>query len=86
MMDLVLNIGSSHMAHNPGQEFEVECEIFISCAHVQVLSKSEVEWVNTYHKEVWEKASPRMSGDVLEWLRENTAPLNVPTPQVAAMA
>ena len=24
----------------------------------QVLSKSEVEWVNNYHKEVWEKASP----------------------------
>lgn len=53
---------------------------------VQVLSKSEVEWVNSYHKEVWEKASPRMSGDVLDWLRENTAPLEVPTPQVAAMA
>ena len=52
----------------------------------QVLSKSEVEWVNNYHKEVWEKASPRMSGEVLEWLRKNTAPLEVPTPQVAAMA
>ena len=52
----------------------------------QMLSKSEVEWVNNYHKEVWEKASPRMSGEVLEWLRENTAPLEVPTPQVAAMA
>ena len=51
----------------------------------QVLSKSEVEWVNNYHKEVWEKASPRMSGELLEWLRENTARLEVPA-QVAAMA
>ena len=51
-----------------------------------MLSKSEVDWVNAYHMEVWEKASPRMSGAVLEWLRENTAPLKVPTPQVAAMA
>jgi len=53
---------------------------------LQVLSKSEVEWVNDYHKEVWEKASSRMSGDVLNWLRVNTAPLDVPVPQVAAMA
>ena len=53
---------------------------------MQVLSKSEVEWVNDYHQEVWEKASPRMSGELLEWLRENTAPLQVPTSQVAAMA
>ena len=52
----------------------------------QVMSASEIEWVNQYHKEVWDKASPRMSGDVLEWLRVNTAPLQVPVPQVAAQA
>ena len=50
------------------------------------MSASEVEWVNTYHQEIWDKASSRMSGDVLEWLRTNTAPLEVPVSQVAAMA
>jgi Xaa-Pro aminopeptidase len=50
------------------------------------MSASEIEWVNQYHKEVWDKASPRMSGNVLEWLRVNTAPLQVPVPQVAAQA
>lgn len=87
VMGLLLDTGSSHRTRGPGQESEVELGgDFNSGAHAQVLSKSEVEWVNNYHKEVWEKASPRMSGDALEWLRENTAPLDVPIPQVAAMA
>ena len=53
---------------------------------MQILSASEIQWVNAYHKEVWEKVSPRLSGNVLEWLRQNTAPIEVPVPQVAAMA
>lgn len=59
-----------------------------ACVRAQVLSDVEVEWVNAYHAEVWDKASPRMSGDALEWLRANTAPLEVPlkAQQVAAMA
>ena len=54
----------------------------------QVLSESEVAWVDAYHAEVWDKVSPRLSGDVLEWLRENTKPLEVlaARQQVAAMA
>ncbi len=56
------------------------------CCHAQVMSSSEIEWVNQYHQEVWDKASPRLSGDVLEWLRANTAPLQAPIPQVAAQA
>jgi C-terminal region of peptidase_M24 len=44
----------------------------------QVLSKSEVAWINDYHKEVWDSVSPRVSGETLEWLRANTMPLEVP--------
>lgn len=58
----------------------------IAALSVQVMSATEIEWVNEYHKEVWDKVSPRLSGDVLEWLQTNTAPLQVPTPQVAAQA
>ena len=54
----------------------------------QVLSDTEVDWVNAYHAEVWDKVSPRLSGAPLEWLRANTAPLSLPlkAQQVAAMA
>lgn len=53
------------------------------CLHpVQVLSADEVAWVDAYHAEVYSKVSPRLSGDALDWLRTNTAPLEVP----AAMA
>lgn len=42
-----------------------------------MLSKKEIEWVNSYHKEVWEKASPRMQDDkdLLAWVKKNTQPL-----------
>ena len=55
---------------------------------MQVLSDTEVDWVNAYHAEVWDKVSLRLSSDALEWLRTNTAPLSVPlkAQQVAAMA
>ncbi len=44
-----------------------------------MLSDSEVDWVNSYHKEVWEKVSPRVEDEkVLQWLKQNTAPLQVP--------
>ncbi|CAL8465329.1 g4864 [Coccomyxa elongata] len=62
------------------------CPLQRKMIDLDVMSASEVEWVNEYHKEVWDKVSPRLSGDVLEWLRTNTAPLQVPTPQVAAQA
>ena len=46
---------------------------------VQVLTDAEVEWINNYHKDVWEKASPRIQDkDVLKWLEMNTQPLQVP--------
>ena len=42
------------------------------------MSKSELDWVNSYHAEVWEKVSPRLQNlpEELSWLRAHTAPLN----------
>lgn len=46
---------------------------------MQVLSQPEVDWVNAYHKEVWEKVSPRIKDEkVLQWLKSNTEPVQVP--------
>nr|CAB3452317.1 unnamed protein product [Digitaria exilis] len=40
-----------------------------------ILSPSEINWVNDYHEEVWEKVSPLLSGDSRDWLWKNTRPL-----------
>ena len=49
---------------------------------VQVLSSRELDWVDSYHKEVWEKVSPRLQdakhAKTLEWLKTNTQPLQRP--------
>ena len=34
-----------------------------------LLTQDEHDWVNEYHKDVWEKISPRVEGDVKEWLK-----------------
>ncbi|KAI7835935.1 hypothetical protein COHA_010169 [Chlorella ohadii] len=41
------------------------------------LSQKEIEWVNAYHKQVWEALSPRLAGEEeeLAWLKEATSPL-----------
>ncbi|BAF21063.1 aminopeptidase P2 isoform X2 [Oryza sativa Japonica Group] len=42
---------------------------------LSLLSPSEINWINEYHDEVWEKVSPLLSGHSLDWLRKNTRPL-----------
>lgn len=55
---------------------------------VQVLSASELDWLNEYHHAVWEKISPRLQDDpdMLEWLRVNTQPISAPAAEPAAVA
>ncbi|XP_010546700.1 PREDICTED: probable Xaa-Pro aminopeptidase P [Tarenaya hassleriana] len=43
---------------------------------VSLLSETEIEWLNSYHTEVWEKVSPLLEGgSSRNWLWENTRPL-----------
>jgi Xaa-Pro aminopeptidase len=35
----------------------------------------ELNWLNEYHKEVFEKISPLVSGDTLTWLENATQPI-----------
>lgn len=48
-----------------------------SPAHQPASKQKEVEWVDAYHRRVWEALSPRLEGEEeeLAWLREATAPL-----------
>ncbi len=35
-----------------------------------MLTEDEVNWVNNYHADVWKEISPRVEGDVKDWLKE----------------
>ncbi|MCO5599448.1 hypothetical protein L7F22_053552 [Adiantum nelumboides] len=39
---------------------------------VSILSEEDIDWLNNYHQEVWEKVSPLVEGNTLAWLKENT--------------
>ena len=38
-----------------------------------LLTDAEIDWVNTYHAEVWDKISPLLDGEVKDWLKEACA-------------
>ncbi|XP_010426246.1 PREDICTED: probable Xaa-Pro aminopeptidase P isoform X2 [Camelina sativa] len=43
---------------------------------VSLLSDTEIDWLNSYHAEVWEKVSPLLEGSTTQqWLWNNTRPL-----------
>lgn len=42
---------------------------------VDMLSATEVEWINAYHAQVFEKLSPHMDADLTEWLKGATLPI-----------
>ncbi|KAI3509200.1 hypothetical protein L1887_24291 [Cichorium endivia] len=43
-----------------------------------LLSTAEVDWLNDYHSQVWEKVSPLVEGSAREWLWNNTRPVVKP--------
>ncbi|KDP23512.1 hypothetical protein JCGZ_23345 [Jatropha curcas] len=42
---------------------------------LSLLSASEIDWLNDYHSQVWEKVSPLLDGPARQWLWNNTRPL-----------
>jgi Xaa-Pro aminopeptidase len=40
-----------------------------------MLSPSEIEWLDTYHRQVVEKIGPNLSGSDREWLEKACAPI-----------
>ncbi|KAL3843959.1 hypothetical protein ACJIZ3_001362 [Penstemon smallii] len=45
---------------------------------LSLISSTELDWLNDYHKQVWEKVSPLLDGSALQWLWNNTRPLVKP--------
>lgn len=46
--------------------------IDLNCIDKDLLTSSEEKWLNSYHSEVYEKLSPYLDGEVLDWLKEKT--------------
>lgn len=48
------------------------CPIDLEGVDVSLLDEGEREWLNNYHKEVYEKLSPYLAGEEKEWLKNET--------------
>ena len=51
------------------------CPIDTRCIDTTLLNSSEVTWLNQYHRQVFERLSPRLNGEALGWLAHATEPL-----------
>ncbi|XP_054800899.1 aminopeptidase P2 isoform X1 [Prosopis cineraria] len=51
--------------------------IQIKLVDLSLLSAAEVDWLNSYHLQVWEKVSPLLDGSARQWLWNNTRPVVV---------
>ena len=60
-----------------GSERLTVCPIQKKMMAVESMTKEEIDWVNAYHRQVWEAVSGRLEGDAeaLAWLREACAEL-----------
>jgi len=48
------------------------CHIDKNLIDISLLDKREIEWLNSYHSEVYEKLSPFLSEEVKVWLKDKT--------------
>jgi len=59
-----------------GQFMEFEVISFVPIdlrgINAELLTSEEREWLNNYHKEVFEKVSPLLNDEVKAWLKEAT--------------
>ena len=52
------------------------CPIDLTPVDFSMLQPEEIEWLDTYHRDVFEKLSPYLEGEDMEWLREATRPVD----------
>jgi Xaa-Pro aminopeptidase len=53
------------------------CPIQKSLLEPSLMEKREIDWLNAYHKQVWDNVSPlvQQNDSALAWLQRATAPL-----------
>ena len=47
-----------------------------SCLDLTLLSQEEIDWLNEYHKDVYERLSKRADAELNEYLKRKTAPIS----------
>lgn len=52
------------------------CPIDVSAIELSMLSKDEIEWLNNYHLNVFEKLSPLLEPAEVKWLGKATQPIH----------
>ncbi len=52
------------------------CPIDKRNINVNMLTRPELAWLNSYHQKVWHDISPLLEGDVKQWLYEATRPVS----------
>ena len=78
--NLVMNVSADTPEGSAFGEFlEFEtltlCPIDTRCIARSLLDATEIDWLNRYHATVFERLSPRVSGNALAWLTERTRAL-----------
>jgi Xaa-Pro aminopeptidase len=49
------------------------CPIDKDLINSHLMNKKEIEWLNSYHKMVFDKTSPNLSNEEIDWLMEKTS-------------
>lgn len=74
--NLVVNQAKKFTNSTYGEFLEFEtltlCPINQSCIALELMTESEITWLNEYHQTVRERLAPHLQGKVLYWLIENT--------------
>lgn len=76
--NLVLNreAGASEFGEFLKFETLTLCPIDTRCLEASLLTRAELEWLNSYHEQVLERLSLLLEGDALAWLQARTAALS----------
>ena len=76
--NLILCVPSKETEFGKFLKFETVTLCFIDTCliNIQLLNNEELDWLNKYHRKVYEKLSPHLEEDERKWLKAKTIPLN----------
>lgn len=74
-LELVVAIPTQGDLKILGFESLTRCPIDVRNIDVKLLTRPELSWLNDYHQKVWDDLNPLVEGQVKEWLRNATQPL-----------
>ncbi len=74
-LELVVEIPTQGDLKIFGLESLTRCPIDVRNINVNLLTRPELSWLNDYHQKVWDDLNHLVEGEVKEWLRDATRPL-----------